>query len=54
MTSATVVNDNSTSVEETGTMDLEVRSEADTIADEIVAQNLQEQAQEVIEERVTR
>jgi hypothetical protein len=49
----TTVADNSTSVEETGTMDLEVRSEADTIADEIVAQNLQEQAQEVIEERVT-
>jgi len=47
------VADSSTSVEETGTMDLEVRSEADTIADEIVAQNLQEQAQEVIEERVT-
>ena len=52
VTTATVA-DSSTSVEETGTMDLEVRSEADTIADEIVAQNLQEQAQEVIEERVT-
>jgi len=52
VTTATVA-DSSTSVEETGTMDLEVRSEADTIADEIVAQNLQEQAQGVIEERVT-
>tara|TARA_R100001086_G_scaffold137437_2_gene71763 strand:- start:1388 stop:3274 length:1887 start_codon:yes stop_codon:yes gene_type:complete len=52
VTTATVT-DTSTSVEETGTMDLEVRSEADTITDEIVAQNLQEQAQEVIEERVT-
>lgn len=52
VTTATVT-DTSTSVEETGTMDLEVRSEADTIADEIVAQNLQEQAQGVIEERVT-
>ena len=49
----TTVADTSTSIEETGTMDLEVRSEADTIADEIVAQNLQEQAQGVIEERVT-
>jgi hypothetical protein len=49
----TTVADNSTSVEETGAVDLEVRSEADTIADEIVAQNLQEQAQGVIEERVT-
>ena len=43
----------SSSFEETGSVESNIQSEADVIADDLIAKNLQNQAEEIIEERVT-
>ena len=43
----------SSSFEETGSVESNIQSEADAIADDLIAKNLQNQAEEIIEERVT-